>query len=64
MTPICNQDARPSLRPGAPGGSEDCFSRAPVGNALSSGHKQLNHGWQEEKRRSGNEGMRLSANRR
>ncbi len=28
LIPICIQDGRPSLRPGTPGGSEDCLSRA------------------------------------
>ena len=44
-----HSSGRPSLRPGTPGGSEDCFSRAPVSDPLSLVLKQkTSHGWQEE----------------
>ena len=63
MGPVRIQDGRPSLRLGTPRGSEDCFSRVPVANHLSYVVSNINHGWQEDKRRSDNEGIRLKTHR-
>ena len=44
------------------GGSEDCFSRVPVANHLSSGRQQLHPRVAGGERRSDNEGIRLKTN--
>ena len=41
-----NSRGRPSLRPGTPGGSEDCLCRVPMNDTLSCVFELKPHGWQ------------------